>query len=98
MRALDHRLPGQGRSQGCGGGGGGESVCLPGVLGTRGPMAREGQDSGGGNRNPHISHEICYETDKKARQGSRGPSDHLVPREKQGPSDYQRPSQLAGAL
>ena len=77
---------------------GGEGVCLPGVLGTRGPMAREGQDSGGGNRNPHISHEICYETDKKARQGSRGPSDHLVPREKQGPSDYQRPSQLAGAL
>ena len=61
-------------------------------------MAREGQDSGGGNRNPHIGHEICYETDKKARQGSRGPSDHLVPREKQGPSDYQRPSQLAGAL
>ena len=58
-------------------------------------MAREGQDSGGGNRNPHISHEICYETDKKARQA---PSDHLVPREKQGPSDYQRPSQLAGAL
>ena len=46
----------------------------------------------------HISHEICYETDKKARQGSRGPSDHLVPREEQGPSDYQRPSQLAGAL
>ena len=48
MRALDHRLPGQGRSQG---GGGGEGVCLPGVLGTREPMAREGQDSGGGNRN-----------------------------------------------
>ena len=94
MRALDHRLPGQGRSQG----GGREGVCLPGVLGTRGPMAREGQDSGGGNRNPHISHEICAETDKKARQGSRGPSDHLVPREKQGPSDYQRPSQLSGAL
>ena len=60
-------------------------MCLPGVLGTRGPMAHEGQDSGGGNRNPHISHEICYETDKKARQGSPGPSDHLVPREKQGP-------------
>ena len=32
MRALDHRLPGQGRSQG-GGGGGGEGVCLPGVFG-----------------------------------------------------------------
>ena len=59
-------------------------------------MAREGQDSGGGNRNPHISHKICAETDKKARQGS--PSDHLVPLEKQGPSDYQRPSQLSGAL
>ena len=82
MRALDHRLPGQGRSQGWGGGGG-EGVCLPGVLGTRGPMAREGQDSGGGNRNPHISHEICYEADKKARQSS--PSDHLIPREKTGP-------------
>ena len=26
------------------------------------------------------------------------PSDHLVPREKQGPSDYQRPCQLSGAL
>ena len=95
MRALDHRLPGQGRSQG----GGAERVCASlGFSGTRGPMAREGQDSGGGNRNSHISHEICVETDKKARQGSRGPSDHLVPREKQGPSDYQRPSQLAGAL
>ena len=94
MRALDHRLPGQGRSQG---GGGGEGVCLPRVLGTRGPMAREGQDSGGGNRNPHISHEICYETDKKARQGSLTlwPSG---PARKTGPSDYQRPSQPAGAL
>ena len=30
MRALDHRLPGQGRSQG---GGGGEGVCLPVVFG-----------------------------------------------------------------
>ena len=96
MRALDHRLPGQGRSQ-VGGGGRG---CVPpwGFSGTRGSMARECQDSGGGNRNPHISHEICAETDKKARQGSRGPSDHLVPREKQGPSDYQRPSQLSGVL
>ena len=59
-------------------------------------MAREGQDSGGGNRNPHISHEICVETDEKARQGRRGPSDHLVPREKQGFSDYQRLSNCQG--
>ena len=96
MRALDHRLPGQGRSQG---GGGAERVCASlGFSGTRGPMTREDQDSGGGNRNPHISHEICAETDKKARQGSRGPSDHLVPREKQGLSDYQRPSQLSVTL
>ena len=95
MRVLDHRLPGQGRSQG----GGAERVCASlGFSGTRGSMARECQNSGGGNRNLHISHEICAETDKKARQGSRGPSDHLVPREKQGPSDYQRPSQLSGAL
>ena len=87
MRALDHRLPGQGRSQG-----GGERVCASlGFSGTRGSMARECQDSGGGNRNPHISHELCPETDKKARQGSRGPSDHLVPREKQCPSDKQGP-------
>ena len=65
MRALDHRHPGQGRSQG----GGAERVCASlGFLGTRGPMAREGQDSGGGNRNPYRSHEICTETDKKARQ------------------------------
>ena len=97
MRALDHRLPSQGRSQR---GGGAERVCASlGFSGIRGPMAREGQDSGGGNRNPHISHEICAETDKKkTRQGSRGPSDHLVPQEKQDPTDYQRPSQLSGAL
>ena len=95
MRTLDHRLPGQGRSQGWGA----ERVCASlGFSVTRGSMAREGQDSGGGSRNPHISHEICAETDKKARQGSRDPSDHLVPREKRGPSDYQRPSQLSGAL
>ena len=96
MRALDHRLPGQGRSQG--GGGGGEGVCLPVVFGDPRVDGPRVQDSCGGNRNPHISHEICAETDKKTRQGSRGPSDHLVPREKQGPSDYQRPSQLSGAL
>ena len=95
MRALDHRLPGQDVAKGAGA----ERVCASlGFSGTRGSMVRECQDSGGGNRNPHISHEICAETDKKARQGSRGPSDHLVPREKQGPSDYQRPSQLSMAL
>ena len=39
MRALDHRLPGQGRSQG----GGAERVCASlGFSGTRGSMAREG--------------------------------------------------------
>ena len=82
MRALDHCLPGQGRRQG----GGGEGVCASlRFSGTRGSMAREGQDSGGGNRNPHISHEICAETDNKARQGSRDPSDHLVPRENRAP-------------
>ena len=46
MRALDHRLPGQGRSQG---GGGEEGVCLPGVFGDprvdgpRGPRFRRRQ-------------------------------------------------------
>ena len=41
MRALDHRLPGQGRSQG---GGGAERVCASlGFSGTRGSMARESQ-------------------------------------------------------
>ena len=39
MRALDHRLPGQGRSQG---GGGAERVCASlRFSGTRGSMARE---------------------------------------------------------
>ena len=33
---------------------------------------------------------ICVETDKKARQGSWGPSDHLGPAEKQGSCDYQQ--------
>ena len=96
MRALDHRLPGQGRSQG----GRAKRVCaLPlGFSGTRVSMAREGQDSGGGNRNPHISHEICAETDKKACQGSRDPSDHLVPRENQGPSDYQALPTVRGPM
>ena len=38
MRALDYRLPGQGRSQG----GGAERVCASlGFSGTRGSMARE---------------------------------------------------------
>ena len=38
MRALDHRLPGQGRSQG----GGAKRVCASlGFSGTRGSMARE---------------------------------------------------------
>ena len=38
MRALDHRLPGQGRSQG----GGAERVCASlGFSGTRGSMAHE---------------------------------------------------------
>ena len=108
MRAFDHRLPGQGRSQG--GGGGAERVCAPlGFSGTCG----QARNSGRSNRNPHRCHEICAETDKKARQVRRGPYDQLVPREKQGPcdyqdhsdpseyqgpSDYQRPSQLSGAL
>ena len=112
MRASDHRLPGQGRSQG---GGGGEGVCASlGFSGTRGPMAREGQDSGGGNRNPHISHEICAETDKKARQGSwapltiwsreknrapltiRGPPNCQGPYEYEGSGEHQGPSDKQG--
>ena len=71
MRALDYRHPGQGRSQG--GGGVAERVCASlGFSGTRGPMAREGQDSGVGNLNLHISHEICAETDKKSTSGQSG--------------------------
>ena len=70
MRALDHRLPGQGRSQG---GGGGEGVRLPGVFGDQRVDGPRVQDSGGGNRNPHISHEICAETDKKNTSGQSGP-------------------------
>ena len=95
---------------------GGEGVRPPplGFSGLRGPKARESLNSGGSNRNHHRSHEICAETDKKARQGSRGPSDHLGLPEKQGPcdyqgprtakviisdpSDYQGPSQLSGTL
>ena len=78
----------QGRSQG-----GGRRGCAPPLRfsGPRGPKDRESHNSGGSNRNPHRSHEICAETDKKARQGSRGPSDHLGPSEKQGPCDYQGP-------
>ena len=79
-----------------GGGLGGEDVHPP--CGFRAPEAREGQNSGGSNRNPHRRHELCAETDKKARQGSRDPSDHLSPPKKQGPCDYQGPFQLSGAL
>ena len=70
---------------GGGGGGGGEDVRPP--CGFRAPEAREGQNSGGSNRNPHRRHELCAETDKKARQGSRewDPSDHLGPPKKAGP-------------
>ena len=53
------------------------------VSGPRGPKAREGQNSGGSNRNPHRSHEMCAETDRKTCQGSRGPSDHPGRPEKQ---------------
>ena len=70
-------------------------------------MARECQDSGGGNRNPHISHEICVETDKKARQGSRDPSDHLVSQKNRlsealptvrGPMNMRGPVSIRGPL
>ena len=61
MRALDHRFPGQGRSQG----GGAERVCASlGFSGTRGPMAREDQDSGGDNRNQWRSHGFRTCTDR----------------------------------
>ena len=53
----------QGRSRG---GGGTESVRPSlGFSGPRGSKAREGENSGGSNRNPHRSHEICAEIDKK---------------------------------
>ena len=48
-----------------GGGGGGEDVRPP--CGFRAPEARKGQNSGGSNRNPHRRHELCAETDKKAK-------------------------------
>ena len=70
-------------------GGGGEDVRPP--CGFRAPEAREGQNSGGSNRNPHRRHELCAATDKKARQGSRDPSDHLDPPKKQGPSNCRGP-------
>ena len=64
--------------------GGGKRGCAS-PCGFRAPEAREGQNSGGSNRNPHRRHELCAETDKKARQGSRDPSDHLGPPKKAGP-------------
>ena len=98
MRALDHRLPGQGRSQG---GGGGEGECLPGVFGDPRVDGPRVQDSGGGNRNPHISHEICAETDKKhvravgapltiwSREKNRAPLTIRGPPNCQGPYEYE---------
>ena len=63
---------------------GGECVRPLGFPGPRGPKAREGQKPAGSNRNPHRSHEICAETDKKKKNtsGQLGPSDHLGPPEK----------------
>ena len=93
MRALDHRLPGQGRSQG---GGGGRRGCVPPwgfgdprADGPRGPRLRRRQP-----KPSHKSWNLLWNR-QKSTSGQSGP---LVPREKQGPSDYQRPSQLAGAI
>ena len=91
------------------GGGGGEDVRPP--CGFRAPEAREGQNSGGSNRSPHRRHELCAETDKKARQGSRDGTPLTIwarqksrapvtirgPSNCQGPSGYQGPSQLSEA-
>ena len=52
-----------------------------GAEGPRGPKHRQKQP------NPHRSHEICAETNKMTRQGSRDPSDHPGTPEKQGLCD-----------
>ena len=87
------------------GGGDGEGAPSLGFSGPRRLKARECQISGGNNRNPYRSHEICAETDKKARQGSRGPTDHLGPPEKnraplttRGPPNCQGPLSIRGPL
>ena len=69
-----------------------ERVRAPlGAFGPPGSKVHESQNSGGSNRTPHRSHEICPETDKEARQGSRGPSDHLARQKNRAPVTLRAP-------
>ena len=100
MRAFDHRLPGQGRSQGRG-----RRGCAPSPWGFWGP---EGQSYGGSNQNPHRSHEICAEADKKHFRAVGAPlttwsrENNRTPVTIRGPSDsqshHQWPFWISGPL